>query len=50
MEHIHISALNTVIVVLSVIVVLGTLNLVAERYKESHSLAASWLALMSPTL
>jgi hypothetical protein len=44
--HVHVSGLNAIITALEVIVVIGTLNLLAMKYKDTSSLAASWLNLM----
>lgn len=43
--HIHISALSAVITALEVIVVLGTLNLLAMKFASTSSLAASYANL-----
>lgn len=43
--HIHISALSAVITALEVIVILGTLNLLAMKYADSSPLAASYANL-----
>lgn len=44
-NHVHISALNAVIVTLYVIAIMGTLNLVAIKYKDTNTLAASYANL-----
>lgn len=43
--HIHISGLAAVITVLEVIVVLGTLNLIAMKFAGESALAASYCNL-----
>jgi hypothetical protein len=43
--HQHWSGMETVKIGLSVIVVLGTANLAAMKYKDKSSLAASWCNL-----
>jgi len=43
--HIHVSALGGVITALYVIAILGTLNLVAQKYKATSPLAASYARL-----
>lgn len=43
--HVHISGLHAVVTALEVIVVIGTLNLVAKHYKDRSSLAASYANL-----
>lgn len=40
--HVHISALDGLIVSLYVIVILGTLNLLAMKFQDRSSLAASY--------
>lgn len=42
--HTHITALNGVIVALYVVVVIGTINVVARRY-EGHPFADAWLSI-----
>jgi hypothetical protein len=44
-NHVHISALNAVIVSLYVIVILGTLHLLAIKYKDTSPFWASWANL-----
>lgn len=44
-NHVHISALNGVIVALYVIAILGTLNLLAIKYRDSSPFWASWANL-----
>jgi hypothetical protein len=41
-EHVHVAAIHTVITALEVLVVFGTLNWLAMKYKDSSSLAASF--------
>lgn len=48
--HVHVSGLATAITALEVIVVIGTLNLVAMKYKDKSPLAASWLNLMTNSI
>ena len=43
--HVHISALNGVIVALYVIAIMGTLNFVAMKYASKSKLAASYANL-----
>jgi hypothetical protein len=43
--HVHISALNAVIVALYVIVIIGALNLLAMKYADNSKLVASWANL-----
>lgn len=43
--HVHFSGMEAVKVALYVIVILGTLNLLAMRFQNSSSLAASWCNL-----
>lgn len=43
--HVHISALSAVITALYVIVILGTLNLLAMRFQDRSKLAASYANL-----
>lgn len=43
--HLHISGINGIIVALYVIVILGTLNLLAMKYKDENKLAASYANL-----
>ena len=43
--HFHISGLEGVKVALYVIVILGSLNLAALKFKDRSSLAASWANL-----
>lgn len=43
--HAHFSGLEGVKVVLYVIAIMGTFNLLAMKYKDSSSLAASWANL-----
>lgn len=40
--HIHVSAVDGLIVALYVIVILGTLNLLAMKFQDRSSLAASY--------
>lgn len=47
MKHVHISGIHALITALEVIVVIGTLNLVADRYRETSKLAATYLAVMN---
>jgi cell division protein FtsL len=44
--HVHISALNGLIVALYVIVIIGALNLAAMKYADRSKLAASYANLM----
>ena len=44
--HVHISGLHAIVTALEVIVVIGTLNLIAKQYKDRSSLAASYANLM----
>lgn len=44
--HVHVSGIAALITTLEVIVVIGTLNLLAMKYKDTSPLAASWLNLM----
>lgn len=44
-NHLHISGINALITVLYVIVVLGTLNLLAMKYQDRSKLAASYANL-----
>lgn len=44
--HVHISGLSTLITTLEVIVVLGTLGLLAQKYHKSNTFWASVYALM----
>jgi hypothetical protein len=43
--HVHISALNGLLVVLYVIVIMGALNLLAMKYADDSKLAASYANL-----
>jgi hypothetical protein len=43
--HLHISALNGVIVALYVIAIMGALNLLAMKYADGNKLAASYANL-----
>jgi hypothetical protein len=43
--HVHISALNGVIVALYVIAIMGALNLLAMKYADNNKLAASYANL-----
>lgn len=43
--HVHFSGMEGIKTALYVIVILGTLNLLALRFKEGSSLAASWANL-----
>lgn len=43
--HTHVSGIETMKIALSAIVVIGTLNLAAMKYKDKSSLAASWANL-----
>lgn len=43
--HLHISAINGIIVALYVIAILGTLNLLAMKYADSNKFAASYANL-----
>lgn len=45
--HIHVSGLQTLITVLEVIVVLGALNLLAQKYKSTSTFWASYDSLMN---
>ena len=47
--HIHISAINGLIVALYVIAIIGTLNVVAMKYADKSKLAASYIYIMAPT-
>lgn len=40
--HVHISGIQGIITALYVIAVLGTLNLLAMKFRDKSSLAASW--------
>lgn len=44
--HVHVGAMSTLITALEVIVVIGTLNLIAMKFPH-NPLAASWLNLMN---
>lgn len=44
-DHHHLSGIHTIETALSVIVVLGTLNLLAMKLQDKSSLAASWCNL-----
>jgi hypothetical protein len=41
-NHLHISAVQGIIMALYVIVIIGTLNLLAMKYADSNKFAASW--------
>lgn len=43
--HLHISAINGLIVALYVIAIIGTLNLLAMKYQDTNKLAASYANL-----
>lgn len=43
--HLHISGINAIITVLYVLVVLGTLNLIAMKFQDRSKLAASYANL-----
>lgn len=43
--HEHFSGLEGIKVTLYVIVIIGTLNLLAMKYKESNRMAAAWANL-----
>lgn len=43
--HVHISGVQAVVTALTVIVILGTLNLLAMKYSDRSSLAASYANL-----
>lgn len=43
--HLHISGIDGIITALYVIAILGALNLLATKYKDSNSLAASYANL-----
>ena len=47
--HVHISGIAALITTLEVIVVIGTLNLLAMKY-PNNNLSASWANLMGLTL
>lgn len=47
--HVHISGLSAAITTLEVIVVIGTLNLLAMKF-PNNSFSASWANLMGLTL
>ena len=47
--HAHFSGLEGVKVVLYVVAIMGTLNLLAMKYKESSSFWASWANLWGLT-
>lgn len=49
MEHVHIGLLPSIITVAGTIAIIGTLNLVAQKYKTRSTLAATWLEVISPT-
>lgn len=43
--HVHISGIAAAITALEVIVVIGTLNLIAREYQDRSTVAASWVNL-----
>lgn len=43
--HVHISGLQAIVTALTVIVILGTLNLAAMKYKDRSKLAANYANL-----
>lgn len=47
MKHVHISGIHTIITALEVIVVIGTLNLVAARYSATSKFWASYQNIMN---
>lgn len=42
MKHLHISGIEGIITILYVIAIMGALNLLAMRFKDQSSLAATW--------